>query len=330
MSAEASSIPAAPRRIELLDLARGIALVAMASYHLAWDLEFFGYLDAGTTSSGGWRIYARSIAATFIFLAGFSLVLAHGRMIFWPAFLRRFALVAGAALLITLATWFATPDSFIFFGILHHIALASLVGLAFLRLPVLLVIAAAVAAAIAPLYLRSAFFNQPALLWVGLSQALPRSNDYVPLLPWIAAALAGISVARIARSVGVLPRLASVSIPLVARPLAFAGRHSLAVYLLHQPLLIAGVWLYAQAYPAPVVPPEVAFRQSCERNCGQTRDTEFCVRYCICMLDRLEEEGKLDALYSGSTDTELRVFVEGAASSCTRQTDAELFESMSP
>ena len=43
-------------RIEAIDIARGAALVAMAVYHFGWDLEFFGYLDAGTTITGGWRL----------------------------------------------------------------------------------------------------------------------------------------------------------------------------------------------------------------------------------------------------------------------------------
>src|SRR5690349_4055324 len=90
----------ASTRIAVLDLARGIALVAMASYHFTWDLEFFGYVDPGLTAVGGWKLYARCIASTFLFLVGVSLFLAHGNGIRWPAFWRRFAMVAGAALAI--------------------------------------------------------------------------------------------------------------------------------------------------------------------------------------------------------------------------------------
>ena len=104
-------------------------------------------------------------------------------------FLVRFAKIGLAAAAITVATWFAFPATFIFFGILHAIAATSLVGLLFLRLPVVITLLAAAAAVAAPLYLRAPLFDHPALWWVGLSVNIPRSNDYVPLLPWLAPAL---------------------------------------------------------------------------------------------------------------------------------------------
>ncbi len=158
------------RRLETIDLARGIALVAMVIYHFTWDLEFFGYTEPGTAASGGWRLFARSIATSFLFLVGVSLVLAQGRTFRLAPFLKRLGMIVGAALLITVATYFATPGNFIFFGILHQIALASVLGLAFLRLPVLVVIAAAIAIIAAPNVLRADIFNHPALLWVGLGR----------------------------------------------------------------------------------------------------------------------------------------------------------------
>ena len=172
------------RRIDAIDIARGAALVAMAIYHFTWDLEFFGYLDPGMTAVGGWKLFARCIASSFLFLVGVSLFLAHGRFIRWPGFLRRFAMVAGAALAISIVTYIAVPGGFIFFGILHQIALASLLGLAFLRLPALLTLLIAAAVIAAPHYLRSEFFNPPWWWWTGLSASFPRSNDYVPVFPW--------------------------------------------------------------------------------------------------------------------------------------------------
>src|SRR3546814_6353901 len=105
----------------------------MASYHFTWDLEFFGYLEPGTATHGWWRFYARAIASSFLFLAGVSLVLAHYPSVRWQAFLKRFAIVAGAAAAISIATFIAIPGEWIHFGILHGIAAGSLVGIAFLR-----------------------------------------------------------------------------------------------------------------------------------------------------------------------------------------------------
>ena len=92
-------------------------------------------------------------------------------------FWQRFSLVAVAALAMSVVTLVATPDRFIFFGILHGIALASLLGLRFLRLPALLTLLVAAVVIAAPFYLSSAIFDHPALWWVGLVAGGGRSAD---------------------------------------------------------------------------------------------------------------------------------------------------------
>lgn len=240
----------APARLAAIDIARGIALAAMIVYHFVWDLEFFGYLPFGTAAQGGWMAFARSIAASFLVLVGVGLVLAHGRGIRWRAFARRLAAIAGAALAITAATRIATPDGYIFFGILHCIAVASLLGLAFVRLPILAVVAASVAALVAGTAASAPVLDHPAFVWL-VPQPV-RSNDYVPLLPWFAAVLAGIAGARLAGRLDLFARIAGLqprarSIPAL---LAFAGRHSLIVYLVHQPALFALLALAGRIVPA--------------------------------------------------------------------------------
>lgn len=272
----------------------------MAVFHFAWDLEFFGYVPQGMTHETGWTLFARAIALSFLFLVGFSLFLAHGRGMRWRPYLRRLAEIAAGAALITLATRIATPESFIFFGILHHIVLASLLGLAFLAVPSGILLLLAAAAVAAPHVLRSTWFDLPALWWVGLSAHTPVSNDYVPLLPWFAATLAGIAAARIAAGSGLLDRLRPVQLPRAAAPVVFFGRHGLAFYLLHQPLLIAAIWLFAQ-----VVPPEAPVERmvgACVAECLPVRDAGFCQAYCECVRDGLAAAGMLDAMLASRSD----------------------------
>ena len=153
------------RRIVAIDIARGAALLAMASYHFTWDLEFFGYAPAGLTRIRRLEALCPLHRVDFLFLVGVSLVLAHAQGIRWNGFWKRFAMVAGAAAArLSLATYFATPGGFIFFGILHQIALASLLGLAFLRLPAVLTLVVAALVIAAPHYLRSPFFDHPSLV----------------------------------------------------------------------------------------------------------------------------------------------------------------------
>ncbi|MDQ0320055.1 putative membrane protein [Pararhizobium capsulatum DSM 1112] len=315
---EVTSEPRSRRRIGVIDVLRGIALIAMAIYHFSWDLEYFHYLEPGTVGSGGWKLFARLIAGSFLFLAGFSLVLGNYPEFKARGFLIRLGKIVAAALVITVATWFAFPDAFIFFGILHSIAAASVIGLLFLRLPPVLTLAVAAAAFAAPFYLRSPVFDMPALWWVGLSETLPRSNDYVPLLPWLAPFLAGLALARIALSTGLTERMASINTRgRLARGLSFGGRHSLAVYLIHQPLLFSLVYLFALVFPAPQPDPTEGFRNNCTVTCSKTESPTLCAAFCGCTLDRLVEQDLFSALNAGQIDINTDPRIATITEQCT-------------
>lgn len=286
-------------RIGWLDAFRGLALVAMASYHLIWDFEYFGYLAPGTAGHGLPKLYARGIATTFLFLAGLGLVLAHRNGIRWDRFGLRFAKVAGAAALVTIATWFAMPEGFIHFGILHQIALASVVGIAFLNLPPLVTLMAAVGVLALPFFYQSTLFDHPALWWVGLQPKPRLSFDYVPFFPWFAPVLVGIAVGNIGVFRAWLGRLGQP--PKSARPLGFAGRHSLLVYLLHQIPLFGLVWLLSM-----VAPPDRAasYTQECMQSCSASGAEALCRKFCQCTLDALQADNMLEPLQTGKIRVE--------------------------
>lgn len=236
----------AAARIAALDLARACALVTMAVFHLVFDLALFGLIAPDTAMQPGWRWLAYLTAGSFLFLAGISLWLAHGRAIRWSGFLRRLAGLIAAACAITLATMIAMPDAFIFFGILHAIAAASLLGLALRRLPIAALITLAIVVFWLPQHMRFALFDPAWLWWTGLQATSIRSVDYVPLFPWLAPFLLGLATAKLMACAGVWGRLALWQPPGSVRPLLWAGRNSLLVYLIHQPILIALVWGIAQ------------------------------------------------------------------------------------
>ena len=106
-------------RFDAVDVARGVAIAAMVIYHFSWDLTALQFIATDVTREPGWRLFARSIATSFLILVGIGLVLAHARGLRRGPFLRRLAKVGGAALLITAVTYAAFPQSYIFFGILH-------------------------------------------------------------------------------------------------------------------------------------------------------------------------------------------------------------------
>jgi uncharacterized membrane protein len=312
-------------RIEAIDVARGIALVAMAIYHFAWDLEFFGYVPSGMTVQGGWRIFARSIASSFLFLVGFSLFLAHWRGIRRRPFFKRLMQVAGAAAAISVVTYFATPDTFIFFGILHHIAVASLVGLLFLRAPVAVLVALAALFIALPLVWRSDIFNPLVLAWSGLSSTPPRSNDFVPLFPWFAATLLGIAAAKIAKRRGWTDRGAGKELAGWTRPLQFIGRHSLVFYLLHQPVLISLIFLFSQIVPPQPEDPLVGFERGCVAQCLDMQDAAFCEAYCRCVIDDISQSGRTDELFTDTADQATTDWLSGIAAQCSMATGHEFY-----
>ncbi len=229
-------------RLVGLDLVRTAALVSMVAYHFTYDLDLFGLIPRYTSVTGFFWWHARATAGSFIFLAGLSLWLAHGGGIRWPAFWRRLARIAAAAALVTVATRIAMPQMTIFYGILHSIAVSSLVALAVLRLPALVTLALAAAAFALPLVLQAEAFNGW-MIWTGLGTAKPITADFLPFFPWIAPMLAGVAAGRLMTRFGLWSWLAAPATPLT-RALAWPGKHTLAIYLIHQPLLIGAFNLW--------------------------------------------------------------------------------------
>ena len=161
-----------PRRQAVIDLARAAALAAMAGYHALWDLGFLQLTPENYALAPAGRVAAHLIAGSFLVLVGIGLVLMNGRSLQVRPTLRRFARIALAAAAITAATWVAFPGSYIFFGVLHCIALSSLLGLPFLRLPVWLVALCAALVLAAPHLVHAPVLDAPGLQFLGLGRVV--------------------------------------------------------------------------------------------------------------------------------------------------------------
>jgi uncharacterized membrane protein len=238
--------PAARPRVPLVDALRGLAIVAMVAYHFSWDLSYFAFWPIDISIEPGWIAFQRLILGTFLFLVGVSLELGHGAGIRWRAFWRRFAILVAAALAMTVGTWLLFGEAFAFFGILHAIALFSLIGLLFLRLPTILALLGAAAFIVPGVLVHADLFNPRWLAWFGMWTEPPRTADLVGVFPWAGVPLLGIVATRALERSGSLEHIAAwhgSSPP--ARLLRAAGRWSLLNYNTHQRLLLA--MLYTRA-----------------------------------------------------------------------------------
>ena len=225
------------QRLERLDALRGAAIVWMVGFHFSFDLNHFGWLQPRQDFYGDpfWTWQRLCIVSLFVFCAGLSQAAAEQAGQSAARFWRRWAQVAGCAVLVSIGSALMFPRSWISFGVLHGIALM----LVLLRLAAPLragLWGIGAVALVLPLLVQHAFFDSRWTNWVGLVTRKPVTEDYVPLLPWFGAMVGGLAAGRLwlRRPGGWLRG----PLPRWAHRLAGLGRWPLTVYMLHQPLLI--------------------------------------------------------------------------------------------
>ncbi len=247
--------PAQSQRLDRIDALRAVAMLWMTAYHFAFDLDHFRLIEQDFHRDPFWTWQRTAIVSLFLFTAGLSQAVALAQGQGWTRFWRRWAQVAGAALLVSAGSMFMFPKTFIYFGVLHGIA----VMLILVRLTagwggwlwVLGAVAIAAKFAAPPLIAAVpalAVFNTPGLNVLGFVSQLPITEDYVPLLPWLGVMWWGMAAGRWAL-VHRPQWLGAGDVPVTGprRVLALLGRWSLSYYLLHQPVLIGLVsaWVWA-------------------------------------------------------------------------------------
>ncbi|NDA46960.1 MAG: DUF1624 domain-containing protein [Alphaproteobacteria bacterium] len=292
---------AAPiQRFEWIDALRGLSLLAMFAYHLIWDLAFYGLITREIPLSPAFKLFGHAIAASFLTLVGMSLVLAHHKGWHWPAFWRRLAWLILASAAISLVTYILFPSSFIFFGILHCIAVISLLAVPVLNLPVLAIWLLALLTLLLPAFAAAPHFDQPLLWWTGLGLDQPESNDWRPLFPWGGFAFLGLALMRQVQNWDLLSQSAHWRAKTrLSRLLVWGGQHSLAVYLIHQPIFLGLVFLLAQGMGSIPMQAEDRldlearpFMNACQNQCVSARaEASTCQRLCACVVDELRSSG---------------------------------------
>ena len=232
-------------RVWLLDEARGLAILLMVLYHAGYDLVAIFGVNIPFFFSSWMNLLRDFFAGLFVFISGCACRFSHNN-------LRRGLLCFGLGMAMTVATAVAMPTQLIRFGILHLLG-SSMVLFALLRplldkIPLRVGLPAGVLLflltfqlpfghrlGLGPLSLPvpEVFYSTRWLFWLGLPRADFTSADYFSLIPWLFLFLAG--------SYAGLP-LAQHRAPapfyrLHSRTLSWVGRHTIWVYLLHQPVV---------------------------------------------------------------------------------------------
>jgi uncharacterized membrane protein len=230
-----------------IDALRGVAIAMMVVYHLAYDLVLLGYHQTSVVT-GPWRVFARATATLFVLLVGVSLAISFVRRSrhergwrLFNTYLVRGLKLLGWGMVITLITWLYMGKVVIIFGILHLIGAVTILAYPFLslrwsNLPI------GVAMIALGMYLNQLQVSHPWLLLLGLRPRWLFQVDYFPLLPWFGVALLGVFVGQSLYPTGArrfdLPEWDGKP---GIREFVWLGHHSLAIYLIHQPILFAAL-----------------------------------------------------------------------------------------
>ena len=237
-------------RLDRLDALRALAMLWMAAYHFAFDLNHFQLMPRQNFYVDPfWTLQRTCILSLFLFCAGAGQALAVARGQDGARFWRRWAQIAGCAALVSLGSMLMFPRSWIYFGVLHGMAVMLILCRPLVRAGAWLWLLGALAVVL-PLLVRYPVFDAPPLNVLGLATRKPVTEDWVPLLPWLGVMLWGMAAAQTLAHRA--PAALGGPLPGPLRPLATLGRWSLSFYMLHQPVLIGAILVWQVLVRAPV------------------------------------------------------------------------------
>ena len=231
------------KRIWELDALRGLCLLAIILFHFVYDLVFL-YDLADLRNPGVFDFFGDWLGVLFFVISGICATLGSRPV-------RRGIVVFLGGIAVTAATvclyWlgFAGPEILIYFGVLHCIGVCMLLWPVFRKCPTGLLFLLGCVMIGAGLYLaENVRVDYPWLLPLGIPCWGLVTADYFPLLPNLGYFCVGGGMGRLLykNKESLLPHV-HPNHPLVGF-LCFMGRHSLTVYLLHQPLLAGVLGLY--------------------------------------------------------------------------------------
>jgi uncharacterized membrane protein len=225
-----------------IDVLRAISLILMIIYHIIYNLRLFGEYNINIFSPGLFYLQ-RIIGTSFLLLVGISLTLSYnkakllGKNTFLK-YLKRGLIIFSWGMVITFISWIFYKQGFIRFGVLHLIGLGIILSYPLIKYKYLNLVLGILFIVIGRT-LMNLNFNFSWLLWIGLMPKNFFTIDYYPLLPWYGIILIGIFVGNIIYPKNkCLFNISDFSNNKIIKGLSYIGKHSLLIYLIHQPILL--------------------------------------------------------------------------------------------
>lgn len=233
------------QRYTVIDIIRGLSVISMVIYHTLWDMVYLFNVSIPWFKNEPGLVFQQSICWSFILISGFSFQLGRKK-------LKRGLIVFGCSLVLTAVTAIVMPEEIIIHGVLSLIGASMLITLLFEKLfrkinPII--------GTVVNVFLvqftynvqqgiiglgKYEFFKLPEFLYANTLTAFfgfPhdgfRSADYFPLIPWLFLFFAGYFIYSLFKKTEKIHLLSAFS----CRPLEFIGRHSLEIYMAHQPII---------------------------------------------------------------------------------------------
>lgn len=207
------------------------------------------------------QLYGIPITFLFIFIVGISLALSASKTkdakILTKKLIKRGAFIFAVGLLITAVTFIYPHDGAILFGVLHLIGVSTILAVPFLiggtkevqflgknknsALILISLVAGTIVIAFSKIVEKTS--GSIWLVPLGIHPYGFYTLDYEPLFPWFGFVLLGIAVGfwlyPKGERRGFLKFLKNE--PAFVKGISFIGRHSLLIYLGHQPVILAGI-----------------------------------------------------------------------------------------
>lgn len=236
-TSEHSSMLSLNTRNVTVDLMRTCAIFLMVVFHFIFDLKHVGVVEVNIPNGNYWMQFRWVILTLFFLCVGISLRLSFEKHKLSEGVLIGFCKTSIAACIVTLVSILAIPENWIFFGVLHFIAMSYIFAMPLIRYPrtcLILGVSLLIIGSLQLLPSRWPFY----LFWDGLPKY---TNDYVRLIPWFGMVLVGVNLGT---NKFITHDFAKSKTPIkLVSGVSLISKNSLIIYLVHQPILLGILFL---------------------------------------------------------------------------------------